>query len=224
MQLCFFSIPQQGGEAAAEDLNRFLAGHRILAVDRHFVADGAHSAWAVCVAYEAAGEGRSTVLADKGRRAGIVASIMSAGLAPLVASSSSSSHPSASDGDRSSSTQAAAIDLMASDSDSDLPPPPPSSNPKQISTSPSSISTPFSSSISPTASPAPVVPTSPNKSSHSKQTTQSFSPPMTFDSSSTAVLELETDLDLTLSDLDSILEFDVTDSVTGPGGANQTPV
>ena len=47
---------------------------------------------------------------------------------------------------------------------------------------------------------------------------------MTFDSSSSAVLELETDLDLTLSDLDSILEFDVTDSVTGPGGANQTPV
>ena len=47
---------------------------------------------------------------------------------------------------------------------------------------------------------------------------------MTFDSSSTAVLELETDLDLTLSDLDSFLEFDVTDSVTGPGGANQTPV
>ena len=46
---------------------------------------------------------------------------------------------------------------------------------------------------------------------------------MTFDSSSTAVLELETDLDLTLSDLDSILEFDVTDSVTGPGGANHTP-
>jgi hypothetical protein len=46
---------------------------------------------------------------------------------------------------------------------------------------------------------------------------------MTFDSSSSAVLELDSDLDLTLSDLDSILEFDVTDSVTGPGGANQTP-
>jgi hypothetical protein len=46
---------------------------------------------------------------------------------------------------------------------------------------------------------------------------------MTFDSSSSsAVLELDSDLDLTLTDLDSILEFDVTDSVTGPGGANQT--
>ncbi|MDH4476028.1 MAG: hypothetical protein QE274_06105 [Verrucomicrobiaceae bacterium] len=46
---------------------------------------------------------------------------------------------------------------------------------------------------------------------------------MTFDSqsSSTAVLEPETDLDLSLIDLDSILEYDITDSVTGPGGANQ---
>ncbi len=48
---------------------------------------------------------------------------------------------------------------------------------------------------------------------------------MTFDSSSSAaVLEPETDLDLSLIDLDSILEFDITDSVTGPGGFNQKPV
>ena len=48
---------------------------------------------------------------------------------------------------------------------------------------------------------------------------------MTFDaSSSTALLEPETDLDLSLIDLDSILEFDITDSVTGPGGANQGPI
>ena len=45
---------------------------------------------------------------------------------------------------------------------------------------------------------------------------------MTFDSSSSAVLELDSDLDLTLTDLDSILEYDITDSVTGPGGANET--
>lgn len=46
---------------------------------------------------------------------------------------------------------------------------------------------------------------------------------MTCDSQfSTTLLEPETDLDLSLIDLDSILEFDVTDSVTGPGGANQT--
>jgi hypothetical protein len=47
---------------------------------------------------------------------------------------------------------------------------------------------------------------------------------MTFDTtSSTAVLEPETDLDLSLIDLDSILEYDITDSVTGPGGTNQIP-
>jgi hypothetical protein len=47
---------------------------------------------------------------------------------------------------------------------------------------------------------------------------------MSFDSSSSAaVLEPETDLDLSLIDLDSILEFDITDSVTGPGGINQPP-
>jgi hypothetical protein len=45
---------------------------------------------------------------------------------------------------------------------------------------------------------------------------------MTFDtSSSTAVLEPETDLDLSIVDLDSILEYDITDSVTAPGGTNQ---
>ncbi len=48
---------------------------------------------------------------------------------------------------------------------------------------------------------------------------------MTFDSqSSTALLEPEAELDLSLIDLDSILEFDITDSVTGPGGFNQKPV
>jgi hypothetical protein len=49
---------------------------------------------------------------------------------------------------------------------------------------------------------------------------------MIFDSqsSSTALLEPEADLNLSLIDLDSILEFDITDSVTGPGGFNEKPV
>lgn len=68
MQLRFFTVPFHGGEGEAEDLNRFLAGQRILSIDRHFVVDGPHSAWAVCVAYEAAGEGRLPVSGDKGRR------------------------------------------------------------------------------------------------------------------------------------------------------------
>ncbi|MBF0423842.1 MAG: HRDC domain-containing protein, partial [Magnetococcales bacterium] len=49
--------PVHGGEAAVEELNRFLTTHRILAIDRSFAPDGANSAWAVCVSYETA-EGR----------------------------------------------------------------------------------------------------------------------------------------------------------------------
>ncbi len=38
------------GEAEAE-LNRFLASHRVASVDRQWVSDGQHSAWALCVTY-----------------------------------------------------------------------------------------------------------------------------------------------------------------------------
>ncbi|MBK1647294.1 hypothetical protein [Rhabdochromatium marinum] len=57
MQLRFFTIPIHGGEPIAEELNRFLAAQHILAVERHLVQDGGASAWAVCVAFEPAGEG-----------------------------------------------------------------------------------------------------------------------------------------------------------------------
>jgi superfamily II DNA helicase RecQ len=48
----FFTIPLHGGEDQAQELNRFLAGHRLLAIDRQFVADGANSAWAICVSFD----------------------------------------------------------------------------------------------------------------------------------------------------------------------------
>jgi superfamily II DNA helicase RecQ len=59
MQLRFFTIPLLGGEAAADDLNRFLDAHRILAVDRQLAQDSGSSVWAVCVSYEPAGESRA---------------------------------------------------------------------------------------------------------------------------------------------------------------------
>jgi superfamily II DNA helicase RecQ len=68
MQLRFFTIPVLGGDAAAEDLNRFLAGQRILSLDRQLVQAGAASAWAICVAFEPAGEGRPQSMAPTGRR------------------------------------------------------------------------------------------------------------------------------------------------------------
>jgi superfamily II DNA helicase RecQ len=58
MQLRFFTIPVHDGGDAAEELNRFLSGHRITAIDRSFVQDGANSAWALCVSFEPAGDGR----------------------------------------------------------------------------------------------------------------------------------------------------------------------
>ena len=60
MQLRFFTIPIHGGGDIADELNRFLAGSRILSIDRHLVQDGANSAWAVCVGFESAGQGRPT--------------------------------------------------------------------------------------------------------------------------------------------------------------------
>ena len=49
MRIRFFAIPTLGGEAAADDLNRFLASHRVAAIDRALVQDRANSFWAISV-------------------------------------------------------------------------------------------------------------------------------------------------------------------------------
>lgn len=48
MHLTFFSIPLHGGERA-DELNVFLAGHRIASVDRQLVSENGRACWAVCV-------------------------------------------------------------------------------------------------------------------------------------------------------------------------------
>jgi superfamily II DNA helicase RecQ len=53
MQLRFFTVPIHGPAEQAAELNQFLAGHRILSVDRQLIADGANSAWSLCVSYDA---------------------------------------------------------------------------------------------------------------------------------------------------------------------------
>ncbi len=55
MRLHFVTVPIHGSEAAEEDLNQFLATHRVIAVDRQLVVDGPRSAWAICVTYVVAG-------------------------------------------------------------------------------------------------------------------------------------------------------------------------
>ena len=47
----FFTIPIRGGEVEIEALNRFLAGHCIVEIERQFLPDGANSAWCFCVVY-----------------------------------------------------------------------------------------------------------------------------------------------------------------------------
>src|SRR5258708_6077792 len=64
MQFRFFTIPVHDSGGAAEELNRFLNAHRILAVERHLLADAANSAWVVCVSFDEAGAARRTVPAS----------------------------------------------------------------------------------------------------------------------------------------------------------------
>lgn len=56
MQMRFFRIPVTDPAAPAGELNRFLAAHRIVSVDRELVDDAGNSAWAVCVTYVGAAE------------------------------------------------------------------------------------------------------------------------------------------------------------------------
>ena len=51
MRLHFITIPVFESAAAEAELNRFLATHRVLGVERQLVVDGPRSAWAVCVSY-----------------------------------------------------------------------------------------------------------------------------------------------------------------------------
>lgn len=51
MRLHFVTVPIHNSASAETELNKFLAGSRVIAVDRQLVADGPRSAWAVCVAY-----------------------------------------------------------------------------------------------------------------------------------------------------------------------------
>jgi len=51
MKYQFFTIPVHASDSVQETLNRFCAGHRIVTVDKQFVADGQRSFWSMCVGY-----------------------------------------------------------------------------------------------------------------------------------------------------------------------------
>ena len=69
MQLKVFSISAQGGDEAAEELNRFLRGHRVIAVKRRLIEPPGGAYWTFCVEYlERSGEGGGIGAADRTRR------------------------------------------------------------------------------------------------------------------------------------------------------------
>lgn len=51
MRYIFFSIPAIAPDNAAAEFNTLLASRRIAAIDKHFVADGQNSFWAISVSY-----------------------------------------------------------------------------------------------------------------------------------------------------------------------------
>jgi superfamily II DNA helicase RecQ len=51
MPFKFFTIPVMDPQAAEASLNAFVGTHRVITVERQFVADGANSLWSVCVSY-----------------------------------------------------------------------------------------------------------------------------------------------------------------------------
>lgn len=68
MQMRFFTVPVFGGEPVADELCRFLAVSRVVAIDRHLVQAGNNSAWAFCISYEASNDARPVVRDAHGRR------------------------------------------------------------------------------------------------------------------------------------------------------------
>lgn len=66
MHMQFFTIPIGDARGATEELNTFLATHRIVHTERQFVADGANSVWSICVSYLEGDAGRAaTAIPDK---------------------------------------------------------------------------------------------------------------------------------------------------------------
>lgn len=51
MRFHFATVPVHSSAEVERELNVFLGSHRVLGVERHLVADGAQSVWAICVSY-----------------------------------------------------------------------------------------------------------------------------------------------------------------------------
>jgi len=51
MALRFFAVPVNDSGAFEQDLNGFLASHKVVSIDRRLIDQGTNSFWAICVDY-----------------------------------------------------------------------------------------------------------------------------------------------------------------------------
>src|SRR5580704_9209616 len=68
MPFKFFTIPIQNSDAAETELNSFVQSHRVLAVERRWVEQGATSFWSFCVDYLDARPGSGPASSTGGTR------------------------------------------------------------------------------------------------------------------------------------------------------------
>jgi superfamily II DNA helicase RecQ len=64
VQYQIYTVTLSAGANGTEELNRFLRSHRVLAVERRLVEDGANSCWTFCVEYLDAGAGATPFRAE----------------------------------------------------------------------------------------------------------------------------------------------------------------
>jgi superfamily II DNA helicase RecQ len=67
MRFQFFTIPAEWPEESQQALNAFCAQHRVMTVEKHFVAIGTESYWSLCVTYIEGSAQNSTQLANNRR-------------------------------------------------------------------------------------------------------------------------------------------------------------
>ena len=51
MPLRFFAVPARDSSGFEQELNGFLAQHKVVSIDRHLIDQGVNSFWAICVDY-----------------------------------------------------------------------------------------------------------------------------------------------------------------------------
>jgi hypothetical protein len=67
MGLRFFAIPVRDSSACEQELNGFLARHKVVSIERHLIDQGVNSFWAICVDYLSHASGETAVNANLSR-------------------------------------------------------------------------------------------------------------------------------------------------------------